>query len=45
MAAHAKQMFTSPPDQGYAIHAEITKDGKVTMTNDRNGFSKTYQVK
>jgi competence protein ComEC len=45
VAAHAKQMFTSPPDQGHAIHAEITKDGKVTMTNDRNGFSKTYQVK
>jgi competence protein ComEC len=45
IAAHAKQMFTSPPDQGHAIHAEITKDGKITMTNDRNGFSKTYQVK
>ena len=45
VAAHAKQMFTSPPDEGHAIHAEITKDGKVTMTNDRNGFSKTYQVK
>jgi beta-lactamase superfamily II metal-dependent hydrolase len=45
IAAHAKQMFTAPPDEGHAIHAEITKDGKVTMTNDRNGFSKTYQVK
>ncbi len=45
IAGHAKQMFTSPPDEGHAIHAEITKDGKVTMTNDRNGFSKTYQVK
>jgi competence protein ComEC len=45
VAAHAKQMFTSPPDQGHAIHVEITKDGKVTMTNDRNGYSKTYQVK
>jgi competence protein ComEC len=45
VAAHAKQMFTSPPDQGHAIHAEITKDGKVTMTNDRNGYSKTYNVK
>jgi hypothetical protein len=45
VAAHAKQMFTSPPDEGHAIHAEITKDGKITMTNDRNGFSKTYQVK
>ena len=45
VAAHAKAMFTSPPDQGHAIHVEITKDGKVTMTNDRNGYSKTYQVK
>ena len=44
IAAHAKQMFTSPPDQGHAIHAEITRDGKITMTNDRNGYSKTYQV-
>ena len=45
IAAHAKAMFTSPPDEGHAIHAEISTDGKVTMTNDRNGFSKTYQVK
>jgi competence protein ComEC len=45
VAAHAKQMFTSPPDEGHAIHAEITKDGKITMTNDRNGFTKTYAVK
>jgi beta-lactamase superfamily II metal-dependent hydrolase len=45
VAAHAKDLFTVPPDQGYAIHAEITKDGKITMTNDRNGYSKTYTVK
>ena len=45
IAAHAKQMFTVPPDQGHAIHAEITAAGKITMTNDRNGFSKTYIVK
>jgi competence protein ComEC len=45
VATYAKAMFTSPPDEGHAIHAEITKDGKITMTNDRNGFSKTYQVK
>jgi len=44
IAAHARQMFTVPPDRGHAIHAEITRDGKITMTNDRNGFSKTYQV-
>jgi len=45
VAEHAKQMFTVPPDEGHAIHAEITADGKITMTNDRNGFSKTYQTK
>jgi beta-lactamase superfamily II metal-dependent hydrolase len=45
VAAHAKQMFTSPPDEGHAIHAEITTDGKITVTNDRNGYSKTYQMK
>lgn len=45
VAAEAKSLFSSPPDQGYAIHAEITADGKITVTNDRNGFSKTYQTK
>ena len=45
IASQAKAMFTVPPDQGHAIHAEITKDGKITMTNDRNGYSKTYLVK
>jgi beta-lactamase superfamily II metal-dependent hydrolase len=45
VAAHAKAMFTSPPDQGHAIHAEISKDGKITVTNDRNGYGKTYMVK
>jgi beta-lactamase superfamily II metal-dependent hydrolase len=45
VAAQAKSLFSAPPDQGYAIHAEITKDGQITMTNDRNGFSKTYQAK
>jgi beta-lactamase superfamily II metal-dependent hydrolase len=45
VAAQAKSLFSVPPDQGHAIHAEISKDGKITMTNDRNGFSKTYTVK
>jgi competence protein ComEC len=45
VAAQAKSLFSAPPDQGYAIHAEISKDGQITMTNDRNGFSKTYQTK
>jgi competence protein ComEC len=44
VAAQAKSLFTAPPDQGHAIHAEITKDGQITMTNDRNGYSKTYKV-
>ncbi len=45
VAAQAKSLFSSPPDQGFAIHAEITADGKITMTNDRNGYSRTYQAK
>jgi competence protein ComEC len=45
IAAHAKQMFTVPPDEGHAIHLDVSKDGKVVVTNDRNGFRKTYQVK
>ncbi len=45
VASQAKSLFSVPPDQGHAIHAEITTDGKITMTNDRNGYSKTYQVK
>ena len=45
VAGQAKSLFSAPPDQGYAIHAEINKDGQITMTNDRNGFSKTYQTK
>ncbi len=45
VAKYAKAMFTTPPDQGYDIALSITKDGGVTVTNSRNGFSKTYQVK
>jgi beta-lactamase superfamily II metal-dependent hydrolase len=45
VAAQAKSMFSAPPDQGHAIHAEITPDGKIILTNDRNGYSKTYQTK
>jgi len=45
IAAHAKEMFTAPPDRGFNISAAITRDGSVTVTNSRNGFSKTYQVK
>ena len=45
IASKAKAMFTVPPDEGHAIHLEVSKDGKVVVTNDRNGFSKTYQTK
>ena len=45
VAKYGKAMFTAPPDQGHAIHLDVFKDGKVVVTNDRNGFSKTYQTK
>ena len=38
-------MFTTPPDEGHTIRLEIGKDGRIVVTNDRNGVSKTYQVK
>jgi competence protein ComEC len=33
------------PDQGYAIALDIAREGKVTVTNDRNHFSKAYQAR
>ncbi len=30
---------------GHWIHASVTRDGRFTMTNGRNGFSKTYTVR
>lgn len=45
IAKYSKAMFTVPPDEGHAIHLDVSKDGKVVVTNDRNGFSKTYQTK
>lgn len=45
VAKYSKLMFTAPPDMGHAIHLDVYKDGKVIVTNDRNGFSKTYQTK
>jgi beta-lactamase superfamily II metal-dependent hydrolase len=32
------------PDHGYDIRLDITRDGRVTVTNNRNGFTRTYQV-
>jgi competence protein ComEC len=45
VAKYKSAMFTAPPDMGHAIHLDVFKDGKVVVTNDRNGFSKTYQTK
>jgi competence protein ComEC len=45
IASQVKAQYTAPPDEGHAIHLQISKAGSVTVTNDRNGFSKTYQVK
>ena len=33
------------PDHGHTVHLDIGADGRITITNDRNGFSKTYSVK
>lgn len=32
-------------DHAYSIELDITKDGRITVTNPRNGFSKTYQAR
>jgi hypothetical protein len=29
---------------GHAIIADVWKSGRITVTNSRNGFSKTYQA-
>jgi hypothetical protein len=34
-----------PQDQGHWIHASVGRDGKYTITNGRNGFSKTYTAR
>ena len=33
------------PDADYPLDLKITKAGKITVTNPRNGFSKTYQAR
>lgn len=33
------------PDQAYPIELDIAKDGKITVTNPRNGFTKTYRAR
>jgi competence protein ComEC len=38
--------FEDTPDcEGHAITASVAADGKFTMTNTRNGFSKSYAVR
>lgn len=41
----AMKPYEAPPDKGFSIEAEVTADGKITVTNSRNGYSRTYQVK
>ena len=33
------------PDQGNSINLDISRSGKITVTNSRNGFSKTYTAR
>ena len=33
------------PSHGYSIRLDVTRAGAVTVTNSRNGFSRTYEVK
>jgi beta-lactamase superfamily II metal-dependent hydrolase len=40
----AAKPYEAPPDQGYNIEAEVTEDGRITVTNTRNRFSRSYQV-
>jgi beta-lactamase superfamily II metal-dependent hydrolase len=42
--AVAAKPYEAPPDMGYAIEASVTA-GWITVTNTRNGFSRTYNVK
>jgi glyoxylase-like metal-dependent hydrolase (beta-lactamase superfamily II) len=34
----------SAKDERYNLRVQITKDGSITVINERNGFQKTYQV-
>ena len=35
----------APPDQGHWLMASVSRDGKITLTNERTGFSKTYTAR
>jgi hypothetical protein len=43
--AVAAKPYEAPPDMGYNIEAQVTQDGRIMVTNSRNGFSRTYQAK
>jgi hypothetical protein len=36
--------WEAPPDMGYMILAQVWKSGRITVTNMRNGYSRTYQT-
>jgi len=40
----AAKPYEAPPDMGYAITADVTRDGRITVTNSRNGYSRTYRA-
>ena len=42
--AVAAKPYEAPPDMGYNIEADVSADGRITVINQRNGFSRTYQV-
>ena len=41
----AQKPWEAPPDMGHALMAEVWKSGRITVTNTRNGFTRTYQAK
>ncbi len=41
----ALKPWEAPPDMGHGLMAEVWKSGRITVTNLRNGFSRTYQSK
>jgi beta-lactamase superfamily II metal-dependent hydrolase len=43
--AVAAKPYEAPPDMGYNIEASVTASGAITVTNTRNGFTRTYNVK
>lgn len=41
----AAKPWEAPPDMGHLILAEVWKSGRITVTNARNGYSRTYQAR